>query len=74
MGEEEQDVTDLGKLESGMEAAVKGLKWEYANSITARITPGVGSHIWHVWNHSGVDIGTIYGSYVLLGSVVEFQG
>ena len=35
---------DLGKLESGMEAAVKGLKWEYANSITACITPGVASH------------------------------
>ena len=68
-------MTDLGKLESGMEAAVKGLKWEYANSITARITPGVGStYLAYICNHSGIDISTIYGSYVLLGSVVEFQG
>lgn len=52
MGEEEQDVVDLGRLESGMVAAVKGLKWEYTNTITARISPGVPSLVTPIDNIS----------------------
>ena len=40
LGEEEQDVVDLEKLEGSMQATLKGLKWDYSNTITARITPG----------------------------------
>lgn len=40
LGEGEQDVVDLEKLEASMQATLKSLKWDYSNTITARVTPG----------------------------------
>lgn len=41
LSEDDQDILDLERVESSMEAAVNALKYEYTNSIIARITPGM---------------------------------
>ena len=41
IGEEERRTVDFDGLSSSMEAAVKALKWEYANTIVTRITLGM---------------------------------
>ena len=41
LSEDDQDIINLDKVESSMEAAVNALKYEYTNSIITRITPGV---------------------------------
>ena len=40
LSEDDQDVINLDKVESSMEAAINALKYEYTNSIITRITPG----------------------------------
>lgn len=40
LSEEDQDIINLDKVESAMEAAINALKYEYTNSIITRITPG----------------------------------
>lgn len=52
LGEGEQDVVDLEKLEASMQATLKSLKWDYSNTITARVTPGVAIDGGHFINKS----------------------
>ena len=44
LSEDDQDIIDLDKVESSMEAAINALKYEYTNSIITRITPGWCTH------------------------------
>ena len=44
LNEDDQDIIDLEKVESSMEAAVNALKHDYTNSIITRITPGTPTH------------------------------
>lgn len=41
LNEEETKVIDLEHVEVAMQAAVTGLRSEFTNTITARITPGI---------------------------------
>lgn len=52
LGEGEQDVVDLEKLEASMQATLKSLKWDYSNTITARVTPGAAIDGGHFINKS----------------------
>ena len=44
LNEDDQDIIDLEKVESSMEAAINALKHDYTNSIITRITPGTPTH------------------------------
>ena len=41
LDEGEVDVINLERLESSMQAAINALKYEYTNTVIARITPGI---------------------------------
>ena len=40
LSQEDRQVIDLSLVESGMQAAISGLKSEYSNALIIRLTPG----------------------------------